>query len=48
MTHELLHGDERCVFADAGYTGVDKRPENESKDLDGYVASKWGLVKKMR
>lgn len=23
----LLHGDESAVFADAGYTGVSKRPE---------------------
>jgi IS5 family transposase len=45
MTHELLHGDERCVFADAGYTGVDKRPENEGNDLDWYVASGRGQVK---
>ena len=26
-THELLHGEESMVFADAGYQGVEKRPE---------------------
>ena len=26
-THELLHGQEERVHADAGYTGVDKRAE---------------------
>jgi IS5 family transposase len=25
--HDLLHGKEKVVFADAGYQGVDKRPE---------------------
>ena len=27
QTHELLHGQEKHVFADAGYTGVEKREE---------------------
>ena len=27
QTHELLHGQEQDVFADAGYLGVQKRPE---------------------
>jgi len=31
QTHALLHGKERQVFADAGYLGVEKRPEMESK-----------------
>lgn len=25
--HDLLHGEETVVFADAGYQGADKRPE---------------------
>jgi len=25
---KLLHGDENVVCADAGYTGVEKRPEH--------------------
>ena len=27
QTHALLHGEEKQVLADAGYTGVEKRPE---------------------
>ena len=27
QTHELLHGEEKVVHADAGYIGVEKRPE---------------------
>lgn len=30
---ELLHGDENTVYADAGYTGVDKREEHESREV---------------
>jgi len=30
-THELLHGQEKHAFADAGYTGVDKREELATK-----------------
>ena len=28
---KLLHGDENVVCADAGYTGVEKRPEHEGR-----------------
>jgi IS5 family transposase len=27
QTHALLHGEEKVAHADAGYTGVEKRPE---------------------
>src|SRR5258705_257161 len=27
QAHDLLHGEEKVVFGDAGYIGVDKRPE---------------------
>jgi len=30
---ELLHGQENAVYADAGYTGVEKREEHENRDL---------------
>jgi len=49
MTASLLHGDEKRVHADAGYTGVEKREEIQ----DGYpyvewhVATKRGKIKKM-
>ena len=29
----LLHGREEAVFADAGYTGADKRPEHADRDV---------------
>lgn len=53
--HELLHGEETDIFADAGYTGVDKRPEimaaQESgqivRDATWHVAAKRGKVKAM-
>jgi len=54
-THELLHGEEVRVHADAGYTGVDKRAEIAKaqaegtirKDIDWHVATKRGLIKAM-
>ena len=33
QTASLLHGQEEAVFADAGYTGADKRPELEDRDV---------------
>jgi IS5 family transposase len=46
-TAELLHGDERQVHADAGYTGVEKRPEIVAlaRPLDWQIACKRGLIK---
>ena len=32
QAHHLLHGEEKRVFADAGYQGVEKRPEHEGRD----------------
>ena len=32
---KLLHGDENMVGADAGYTGVEKRPEHEGRGSSG-------------
>ena len=54
-THQLLHGEEVRVHADAGYTGVDKRAEiakaqaegNIRTDIDWHVATKRGLIKVM-
>src|SRR4030095_16305247 len=54
-THELLHGQERRVHADAGYRGVDKRPEIVAAQAEGrigakvtwLVAAKRGSVKAM-
>ena len=48
-THELLHGEEKHVFADAGYTGVEKREELAAKagKVKWYVAMKRGKRKAM-
>ena len=34
----LLHGKERCVWTDAGYQGVEKRPENGGMRIEWRVA----------
>jgi IS5 family transposase len=41
----LLHGRESDVFADAGYTGADKRPEHEDRDVSWNIAVKRGIIK---
>lgn len=38
--HQLLHGEETVVFADAGYQGADKRPE--ATDVNWQVAMRPG------
>jgi len=53
--HELLHGQERVVGADSGYTGVHKREEIAQaqengklrKDIDWNIAMKPGTVRGM-
>ena len=42
VAHALLHGDEDVVFADAGYQGVAKRPENQGSSIDWQVAMRPG------
>jgi IS5 family transposase len=46
-SEHLLHGDETDAFADAGYTGVAKRPEFQGSDVVWHVAEKRGKLKKM-
>jgi IS5 family transposase len=54
-THELLHGQEKRVHADAGYTGVEKRDEVIQaqaegairKDVRWFVATKRGQITAM-
>jgi IS5 family transposase len=41
----LLHGKEEAVFADAGYTGADKRPEHAERDVSWNIAIKRGIIK---
>ena len=37
---ELLHGAENVVCADAGYTGVEKRPEHEGLPVIWQIAAR--------
>lgn len=48
-TVELLHGTETQVHADAGYTGVEKRPEIVAleRKIDWQIARKRGAIKTM-
>jgi IS5 family transposase len=39
---ELLHGDEEVVYADAGYQGIEKRPEMEGKSTTFRIAMRPG------
>jgi IS5 family transposase len=41
----VLHGAEEDVFADAGYTGADKRPEHEDRDVSWNIAIKRSIIK---
>ena len=45
QTAQLLHGEETQVHADAGYTGVEKRPEIVARPLDWQIACKRGVIK---
>jgi IS5 family transposase len=53
--HELLHGQEEVVFADAGYTGAYKRDEiveavgsgEIRADIDWHVAQRRSVIQKM-
>ena len=50
QTRALLHGEEKTVFADAGYLGVEKRPEIAARvqPLQWHIAAKRGRVKALR
>src|SRR4030095_2552056 len=41
----VLHGREEAVFADAGYTGADKRPEHANRDVSWNIAIKRNIIK---
>ena len=45
QTAALLHGREEAVFADAGYTGANKRPELEDCDVSWNIAIKRSIIK---
>ncbi len=43
---ELLHGKERHVYADAGYTGADKRDTKRGRHW--HIAAKRNLIKRIQ
>ena len=45
QTHALVHGEESDVFGDAGYQGVEKRPEHQGSTADWHIAMKRGKRK---
>lgn len=46
-TASLLHGEEEVVFADAGYTGAEKREELKERPVTWHIAMKRGRLKAM-
>jgi IS5 family transposase len=43
--HRLLHGEEKAAHLDAGYTGVEKRPEATPSQVEWHVAAKRSKVR---
>ena len=46
QVNQLLHGEENVVCADAGYTGVEKRPEHEGRLVIWQIAARRSTYKK--
>jgi IS5 family transposase len=42
QAHALLHGDESAAFGDAGYRGVEKRQQNQSRSVKWHAALRPG------
>lgn len=42
---QLLHGEENVICADAGYTGVEKRPEHEGRQVIWQIAARRSTYK---
>src|SRR3954454_8860945 len=47
QTAALLHGQEEDVFGDAGYSGADKRPELEDRDVAWNIAIRRSIIKSL-
>ncbi len=43
----LLHGEENSVYADAGYTGVEKREEHEKRKVIWQIAARRSTYSKL-
>ncbi len=44
---KLLHGEENVVCADAGYTGVEKRPEHAGREVIWQIAARRSTYKQL-
>jgi IS5 family transposase len=44
---QLLHGEENVVCADAGYTGVEKRPEHAGREVIWQIAARRSTYKQL-
>ncbi|KPX04993.1 ISPssy transposase [Pseudomonas syringae pv. daphniphylli] len=44
---QLLHGEETYVCGDAGYTGVEKRPEHQDRQMIWSIAARPSSYKKL-
>ncbi|WP_265532370.1 IS5 family transposase [Pseudomonas saponiphila] len=44
---ELLHGEENAVYADAGYTGVEKREEHQNREVVWQIAARRSTYSKL-
>jgi len=44
---KLLHGKENMVGADAGYTGIERRPEHEGREVIWQIAARRSTYKKL-
>lgn len=47
MAKQLLHGDEKRAWEDAGYLGVEKREEHSGSDAKWFVSCRPGKRKNM-
>jgi IS5 family transposase len=47
QAHALLHGEEKLVFGDAGYQGVERREENRNTPVTWHVALRPGKRRKL-
>lgn len=47
VADKLLHGDERRVFGDAGYQGIDQREEHQDREVSWYIAERPSTRKAM-
>jgi IS5 family transposase len=45
QTTQVLHGDEKTGYLDAGYTGAEKREKLKARDIDWRVAMERGKLK---